>query len=570
MPAEEDLTSCPFHPYVLPRMTSGGSSLTYLRVLSQLRDYFAKATPASLVFQRDLPDLVKKISNSIYNSKEVIEHPKVDKIEHETPKAVPERKPIGVSEENISDLKKALKTVNTYIPPYFSQVRLNFSKPEQQKVMDKTVPKWKTRKAVITKPSIDARTRYLTRSLGKQLTETGCIKKLQDLCSHLRQHPQAKGVAVKSRGIQLILKILEETPNNSVECEAREALALLGYTQPVKARGIRLLTIDGGGVRGLVALEVLKKLEDRAGQPIHELFDYICGVSTGAIISVLIGIHKMPLDDCEKLYKDLSTRIFTQTTFKGATSLFMKNSYYDSDSWTQILKENMGETNIIETARDPNTPKVCLVATTTNTNRVQAYLFRNYNLPYRVTSHYQGTSLPRLWEAVRASAAAPGYFSEFRIGDMILLDGGLFVNNPTAIALHEAKQLWPDAELQCVLSVGTGRHEPIATTNEASISWATRLRTIVNSATDTEGVHTTMHDLLPGSVYYRFNPYLSDEFGLDEIEENRLAVMMEDTSLYLRKNEPKIQEAAQALTQTKTPLDRAKDWYQYQRQFWLL
>lgn len=78
-----------------------------------------------------------------------------------------------------------------------------------------------------------------------------------------------------------------------------------------------------------------------------------------------------------------------------------------------------------------------------------------------------------------------------------------------------------------------------------------------------------MHDLLPGSVYFRFNPYLSDEFGLDEIEENRLAVMMEDTSQYLRKNELKIQEAAQALTQAKNPVDRAKDWYQYQRQFWL-
>lgn len=65
--------------------------------------------------------------------------------------------------------------------------------------------------------------------------------------------------------------------------------------------------------------------------------------------------------------------------------------------------------------------QICLVATKTNTNRVQAYLFRNYNLPYRVTSHYQGTSLPRLWEGARASAAAPGYFSEFRIGDLILL-----------------------------------------------------------------------------------------------------------------------------------------------------
>lgn len=69
--------------------------MTYLRLLSQLRDYVAKATPSSLVFQKDLPDLVKKISDSIYTSKEIIEHPKVNKIEHETPKTVAERKSIG-------------------------------------------------------------------------------------------------------------------------------------------------------------------------------------------------------------------------------------------------------------------------------------------------------------------------------------------------------------------------------------------------------------------------------------------------------------------------------------------
>lgn len=77
------------------RMASGGSSVTYLRLLSQLRDYVAKATPTSAMFQKDLPDLMKKISNSIYTSKEIIEHPKGEKIKNETPKMVAERKPIG-------------------------------------------------------------------------------------------------------------------------------------------------------------------------------------------------------------------------------------------------------------------------------------------------------------------------------------------------------------------------------------------------------------------------------------------------------------------------------------------
>ena len=77
-----------------------------------------------------------------------------------------------------------------------------------------------------------------------------------------------------------------------------------------------------------------------------------------------------------------------------------------------------------------------------------------------------------------------------------------------------------------------------------------------------------MHDLLPGDVYYRFNPYLSDEIGLDEIAEDRLALMMEDTHFYLRKNELKIQEAVRSLTKTKSALDKAKDWMDYQRHIW--
>ncbi|KAK3878442.1 hypothetical protein Pcinc_017025 [Petrolisthes cinctipes] len=552
-------------------MASGGSSVSQWRVLTYLRDYIARTSPIVASFQRDLPHLVEKVVDTVHTNDKTTSLTEAQKVEDpgKTPSSV--KADAGGSSEASYDLQKALRSVNAYIPLYFSQVRQSLYKRELPEAVEKNIPKWKTRKAMVcSKASIDARTRFLIKGLGGHLTESGQVRRLQELCTHLKQYPQAKGVAVKRGGIGRLLKMSELTNNMTVEGEVREALALLGYTAPTKAHGIRLLTIDGGGVRGLVALEVLRKIEEEAGRPVNELFDMICGVSTGAILAVMLGIHRIPLDECETLYKELSTKIFTQTTLKGATSLFMKNSYYDSDSWTEILKENMGEKCLIETARD-DVAKVCLVATSANTNRVQAYLFRNYNLPYRVTSHYRGSSLPQLWEAVRASAAAPGYFSEFRIGDLIFLDGGLFVNNPSAIALHEAKQVWGDAALQCVVSVGTGRHEPIDTTNtnaESSISWATRIRTILNSATDTEGVHTTLHDLLPGHLYYRFNPYLSDDIGLDEISSDRLSLMMEDTKLYLRKNETKIQEAARSLSKTKTSLDRIKDWCLYQRQVW--
>ena len=72
-------------------------------------------------------------------------------------------------------------------------------------------------------------------------------------------------------------------------------------------------------MRGVVALEVLRQLEAVTGRRIHQIFDFICGVSTGAIIASFLGFHKKTIDEIEEIYKRLGQEIFPRNLIKGTT-----------------------------------------------------------------------------------------------------------------------------------------------------------------------------------------------------------------------------------------------------------
>ncbi|NXV02744.1 PLPL8 phospholipase, partial [Cettia cetti] len=413
---------------------------------------------------------------------------------------------------------------------------------------------------IIARVSIDNRTRALVQALRRSSNQRVCINRVEELTYHLLEFPESRGVAIKEKLIPCLLR-LRQANDESLQAAVREALALIGYTDPVKGWGVRVLTIDGGGTRGLVALQTLRKLEELTGKPVHQLFDYICGVSTGAILAFMLGLFHIPLDDCEELYHKLGSDVFKQNVIVGTVKMGWNHAFYDSDIWEKMLKEKMGSNLMIETARKSKCPKVAAVSTIVNRGTpLKAFVFRNYNHFPGVKSHYIGGCHYKLWQAIRASSAAPGYFQEYVLGSDLHQDGGLLLNNPSALAVHECKCLWPNVPLQCLISLGTGRYESEVKTNVTHTSLKAKLTNVINSATDTEEVHTMLDALLPPDTYFRFNPLMNEDIPLDESRKEKLNQLQTDGIRYLERNEEKLRKAAKILTQEKSALQRLQDW----------
>ncbi|XP_061629330.1 LOW QUALITY PROTEIN: calcium-independent phospholipase A2-gamma-like [Phyllopteryx taeniolatus] len=388
---------------------------------------------------------------------------------------------------------------------------------------------------------------------------TTCVEMLNE---HLRHHPSRKALMWQEKmAVTLLRQRRVHRDEQALQPAIREALALIGYVDPVKGRGIKVLSIDGGGTRGLVPLQVLKLLEAQTGKKIHQLFDYICGVSTGAVLAFMLGLAHFPLEECADMYRRFGSEVFQQNRLVGTVKMGWSHAYYNTETWETILREKLGDRVLIKTARNESSPKVSAVSAVVNWgNSPKAFIFCNYNHKPGSLSRYAGGSSYPMWQAVRASSAAPGYFQEFPLQSDIHQDGGIIMNNPCALAVHESRLLWPKHAFQCVLSLGTGRYDNAKRGPATSTSLRAKISNLISSATDTEGVHTLLDDLLPPDVYFRFNPTLSAEVCLDESRPGALDRLETDTRLYLERNRLKLARLCLVLGAERSALSKTKDW----------
>jgi len=224
----------------------------------------------------------------------------------------------------------------------------------------------------------------------------------------------------------------------------------------------KMLALDGGGIRGVLTLAMLKEIERQVGKPLGEYFDYIAGTSTGAIIAT--GLAKgMTVDELLTFYRAAGPEMFQRTRF-----LARLNSLYKNGPLEQQLKQVFGA----HTDLKPGSLKTLLLVVTRNVTTDSPWpISSNPEARYNDLTRGDCNLCIPLWKLVRASTAAPIFFPPEVIQidphdeskAFVFVDGGVTPYNNPAFLLYRfatdpAYRLnWPKGEKNLLLvSVGTG------------------------------------------------------------------------------------------------------------------
>lgn len=229
-------------------------------------------------------------------------------------------------------------------------------------------------------------------------------------------------------------------------------------------RPLRLLALDGGGVRGLVTLLLLRRLmflmgHERMKKPC-EVFDMIAGTSTGGLIAIMLGRLEMDVDAAIKAYTQLSSSIFVPRLRNRATAKsfpkLIGNSVFDHKKLENaikiIVKQWAGDEDATLLQQEQRCKVfVCASMQNSNTQRLRSY-----------HSTLEEPIACAIWEAARATSAAPTFFEKitFECGTTFR-DGALRDNNPIFQLVDEAKYVFPGQEISTIVSLGTGVSSPI-------------------------------------------------------------------------------------------------------------
>jgi uncharacterized protein len=291
---------------------------------------------------------------------------------------------------------------------------------------------------------------------------------------------------------------------------------------------VKVLAIDGGGIRGLIPALVLAEIERRTGRAAGELVDLVAGTSTGAIIAcALTRPDPLPAERIAAIYVEEGPRIFDRTLLKRITSADgYLDERYESDGLLEALRRHLGTARLADASP-------ALLLTAYDLQRRRALLLRRDDDLSMV-------------DAAHASSAAPTYFEPVRVGDATLVDGGVFATNPAVCAYAEAA-----GELELLLSLGTGEHTrplPYETVRDwGRLEWAQPVLDVVFDGI-ADAVDLQLSALLAGDYVRLQTPLDEASDELDDASPENLEALANEAERLIAARDDEIDRVCERLT----------------------
>lgn len=338
---------------------------------------------------------------------------------------------------------------------------------------------------------------------------------------------------------------------------------------------VRILSLDGGGIRGIIPatimVEIELRLQQRSGNSdarLADYFDLVAGTSTGGILT---GIYLCPNEnnrpkftagEALDLYLKNGKDIFQMEFLSQVAKLYVVfNEMYPHKHIEALLDKYFGNTELDDLL------KPCLITAYDIRNR-RAHFFNSVDARTKNIYNY------KLKDVCRATSAAPTYFEPAKIeslqgADYTLVDGGVFVNNPALAAYSEARTIrfskevnaskpdFPTAKEMMIVSIGTGtvktpyHYDKIK--NAGLIAWLPIVIDIMmsgNSETVDYHLQKMFNTLSEADEkdYYRLEPSLQDGSSeMDEVTDKNLKNLHEAGLHFVAKNDKLIEEIVEKL-----------------------
>jgi uncharacterized protein len=344
---------------------------------------------------------------------------------------------------------------------------------------------------------------------------------------------------------------------------------------------IKVLSIDGGGIRGIIPAVMLSEIEKRTHKSVSDLFQLIAGTSTGGILALGLakpdshGKPQYSAADMVELYQKEGKTIFSRSFGHKLRALgFILGEKYPARGIEKVLAKYFGKIRLKDALTE-------VLVTAYDTERRDSWFFKSSKARENPQADF-------LMSAVaRATSAAPTYFSPAKIKTesvidyCSMIDGGIFANNPAMCAYVEAiayscqfrKKLAPLGKLSrekgediLLLSLGTGEYTrplPYVKIKHWGIRWAQPILDVVfDGVSDT--VDYQLQQLLPPSQtgadrYYRFQVRLErDNDQMDTTNPGQIHLYKLLGEQLIGENDQRIDELCGQLTGSQFKLQSTK------------